>query len=79
MTRMVLDLCRDTGARLALIHEGGYSETYVPFCGHAVLEELSGSPAAAPDPIADIAARRQPGPAFDRFVEGVIAGMAEAL
>jgi acetoin utilization deacetylase AcuC-like enzyme len=79
MTRMVLDLCRDTGARLALIHEGGYSETYVPFCGHAVLEELSGSSVAAPDPIADIAARRQPGPAFDRFVEGLIAGMAEAL
>ena len=26
-----------------MAHEGGYSEVYVPFCGHAVLQEMSGS------------------------------------
>jgi len=25
-----------------LVHEGGYSEVYVPFCGHAIMEALSG-------------------------------------
>ncbi|KAF1781582.1 Histone deacetylase domain [Phytophthora cactorum] len=32
-------LCR---GRIVFAHEGGYSETYVPFCGAAVLEELLG-------------------------------------
>lgn len=25
-----------------MVHEGGYSEVYVPFCGHAIMEALSG-------------------------------------
>jgi acetoin utilization deacetylase AcuC-like enzyme len=79
MTRAVAGLAADLGARLAMVHEGGYSETYVPFCGHAVLEELSGADIAAPDPFADTFARRQPGPAFDAFVEGWIGDLAAAL
>jgi acetoin utilization deacetylase AcuC-like enzyme len=62
MTRMVMraadDLC---GGRLVLVHEGGYSEMHVPFCGHAVLEELTGSPIRAPDPLAAALEARQPG------------------
>jgi acetoin utilization deacetylase AcuC-like enzyme len=41
------DLC---GGRLAMSHEGGYSETYVAFCGHAVVEALSGIRTAVEDP-----------------------------
>lgn len=33
------ELC---GGRIVYAHEGGYSDLYVPFCGHAVIEELSG-------------------------------------
>jgi acetoin utilization deacetylase AcuC-like enzyme len=33
------ELC---GGRVVAIHEGGYSEAYVPFCGVAVLETLCG-------------------------------------
>jgi len=51
------DMC---GGKLVLVHEGGYSEVYVPFCGHAVLEELSDSKITAPDPLADVLAARQP-------------------
>lgn len=44
MTRQVMqaadELC---GGRLVMAHEGGYSEVHVPFCGHAVLQEMSGS------------------------------------
>jgi len=36
--------------RLVMIHEGGYSEGYVPLCGHAVIQTLAGSPIAVPDP-----------------------------
>lgn len=41
------DLC---GGRLMMTHEGGYSAAYVPYCGLAVLEELSGIKTAIDDP-----------------------------
>jgi len=51
------DLC---GGRLVLVHEGGYSEVYVPFCGHHVLQQLSGSAITAADPLGETFAIRQP-------------------
>jgi hypothetical protein len=30
------------GGRVVMSHEGGYSPVYVPFCGLAVLEAMSG-------------------------------------
>ncbi|MBA3909729.1 MAG: class II histone deacetylase [Rhodobacter sp.] len=65
--------------RLVLVHEGGYSEVYVPFCGHAVLEELSGAPVTAPDPLAETLAKRQPDARFDAFVTGWIEDAATTL
>lgn len=41
---------RLTGGRIVFSHEGGYSAEYVPFCGVAVLEELSGIPSGIDDP-----------------------------
>jgi acetoin utilization deacetylase AcuC-like enzyme len=80
MTRAMMTLAADIcGGRLILVHEGGYSETYVPFCGHAVLEEMSGSAHTAPDPMAATFAKRQPGPAFDAFLDSQIDGWARAL
>lgn len=70
------DLC---GGRLVMAHEGGYSEVYVPFCGHAVIATMAGSDTQAPDPFAATFAARQPGAAFGRFADGVIDAMAEAL
>jgi acetoin utilization deacetylase AcuC-like enzyme len=67
------------GGRLVLVHEGGYSEVHVPFCGHAVLQELSGSAVHAPDPLAETLRLRQPGPAFAAFLEGWIDDLARAL
>lgn len=51
------DLC---GSRLVLVHEGGYSEVYVPFCGHNVLQQMSGSQIIAADPLAETFNLRQP-------------------
>jgi acetoin utilization deacetylase AcuC-like enzyme len=61
LTRAAMEAAEDLcDGRLVLVHEGGYSEVYVPFCGHAVLEELSGSAIRAPDPMAETLAARQP-------------------
>ncbi|MEL6531981.1 MAG: class II histone deacetylase [Pseudomonadota bacterium] len=79
MTRAVMALSREVcGGRLLLVHEGGYSELHVPFCGHAVLEELSGSAITAQDPLAERIAAQQPGPRFEAFCAGLIDEMAEA-
>lgn len=48
------------GGRLVLVHEGGYSEAYVPFCGHAAIAQLAASRIIAPDPLAHVMATRQP-------------------
>jgi acetoin utilization deacetylase AcuC-like enzyme len=43
MTELLLEVAGELcDGRLLLIHEGGYSEAYVPFCGVAVLETLLG-------------------------------------
>ncbi|KAG2452933.1 hypothetical protein HYH02_002272 [Chlamydomonas schloesseri] len=38
------------GGRLVALHEGGYSELYVPFCGLAALQSLSGLSTHVADP-----------------------------
>ncbi|MCP5038321.1 MAG: class II histone deacetylase [Rhodobacteraceae bacterium] len=61
MTRLTRDLANDIcNGRLMMAHEGGYSEVYVPFCGHAVLEAMSDAKAHAPDPLAKTIQTRQP-------------------
>lgn len=51
--RMVDAAHRLCGGRLAMTHEGGYSEGYVPFCGLAVMETLSGIRTSVVDPMTD--------------------------
>ena len=55
MTLMLMEaadaLC---GGRLALSHEGGYSASYVPYCGLAVMEALSGIRTPVTDPFLDV-------------------------
>ncbi len=79
MTRQVMAVAdRLCGGRLVLVHEGGYSEVYVPFCGHAVLEELSGAPVSAPDPLGATLEKRQPDARFDAFAKAWIDEAARA-
>lgn len=80
MTRQVMSAAADLcDGRLVLVHEGGYSEFYVPFCGHAVLEELSGSAIRAPDPMAEVYGRRQPGPRLQALCSEMIDEMVRDL
>lgn len=76
MKQAAADLC---DGRLVLVHEGGYSEVYVPFCGHATIEALSGSAITAPDPFAETFRVRQPNARFDAFLREVVTDMAAEL
>ncbi len=51
MTRRMVDLAGELcSGRLVFCHEGGYSTTYVPFCGLAVMQELCGFETGVTDP-----------------------------
>ncbi|WLR51737.1 class II histone deacetylase [Bacillus tianshenii] len=53
MTRFMLGLAdKYTGGKLVACHEGGYSSAYVPFCSHAIVEEMSGVRTEVEDPFA---------------------------
>ncbi|MCM2561706.1 class II histone deacetylase [Lutimaribacter sp. EGI FJ00015] len=51
MTRRLMDVAdRHSGGRIVMTHEGGYSEGYVPYCGLAVMEAMSGQDSGLQDP-----------------------------
>jgi acetoin utilization deacetylase AcuC-like enzyme len=51
MTRLLMEVAdRLCAGRLVMSHEGGYSAMYAPYCGLAVLEELSGHRTDIDDP-----------------------------
>lgn len=52
--RMMALADRLCGGRLVAIHEGGYSADYTPFCGLAVIEEMSGVSSGCVDVFAQI-------------------------
>jgi acetoin utilization deacetylase AcuC-like enzyme len=67
------ELC---SGRLVLVHEGGYSEVYVPFCGHATISTLANSTIVAPDPFAETFAKRQPRGKFADFIRSWVDDLA---
>ena len=78
MTRLTMqaadELC---GGRLMLVHEGGYSEAHVPFCGHAVIATLAGSTTEAPDPLEVRLDFQQPNADFVAYQKAQIDKMAD--
>ena len=51
MTKFVMDLAAThCEGKLVILHEGGYSPEYVPFCTHGIIQTLSGSKIDAEDP-----------------------------
>jgi acetoin utilization deacetylase AcuC-like enzyme len=51
LTKLLMEVAEDVcGGRLVLSHEGGYSATNVPYCGLAVMEQLSAIRTAVDDP-----------------------------
>ncbi len=70
------DLC---GGKVVVVHEGGYSEAYVPFCGHALIEALAGCRTEVVDPNLEYAIKQQPGPEFMALQRKLLEDMAAAL
>lgn len=65
--------------KLAVVHEGGYSEAYVPFCGHALIEALSGRRTEVADPALALLAGAQPGSEFIQLQRQLLAAQARQL
>jgi len=62
--------------KLVMVHEGGYSEAYVPFCGLAVMEALSGIRTKVVDPLLESTKEQQPREAFNQFQRTAIDQLA---
>lgn len=68
MTALLVETAaRLCGGRLVLVHEGGYSEAYVPFCGLATIEALCGHRTAVEDLLLPELVAQQPGEDFLAF------------
>ena len=51
LTKKILSISDEVcSGRVMMTHEGGYSPVYVPYCGLAVLEEMSGITTGMQDP-----------------------------
>ena len=68
MARMVGEAAdRLCGGKLVVVHEGGYSEAYVPFCGQAVVEAIMGATSDVVDPALEMIVAQQPSAATLAF------------
>jgi acetoin utilization deacetylase AcuC-like enzyme len=77
MTQQVMALAdQHCQGRLVLVHEGGYSEAYVPFCGHAVVEALTGQTTSVEDPGLEPISMQQPNTRLAAFARGLIDELA---
>lgn len=65
--------------RVVVVHEGGYAEAVVPFCGHALVEALADEKMEVTDPFLDFAMAQQPFEHFRKFQRQVIDEMAARL
>jgi acetoin utilization deacetylase AcuC-like enzyme len=76
MTTRVSELADELcDGRLAVVHEGGYSEAYAPFCGMAVLEVLANSTSGVTDGELELIKALQPSEPILRFHQTMIQDM----
>jgi len=59
-TRVMALADRLCDGRVAVIQEGGYAESYVPFCVHAMVETLAGEAMGVVDPALELLQAQQP-------------------
>lgn len=73
---LATELC---GGKLLCVHEGGYSELMVPFCGLAIVEVLSGQKTDVIDPMCDIVTAQQPPADMIAFQRARLEAQAKAI
>ncbi|MBI4694655.1 MAG: class II histone deacetylase [Gammaproteobacteria bacterium] len=77
MTRDVMALADHyCDGRVVVVHEGGYAESYVPFCVHAVVETLAGKRTEVTDPALELFEAWQPNPRVRALQRQMIEEMA---
>ena len=80
MARQITDLAQELcGGRLLCVHEGGYSELMVPFCGLAIVETLSGEKTDVIDPMFEIVEAQQPPADMIAFQRARLEAQAKAV
>ena len=73
ITKMTKEVAEEVcQGKLVLVHEGGYAESYVPFCGLAVMEEISEIQTNVEDPAKDFIELQQPNREFNQFQKNKI-------
>ena len=78
LTREVIKLADEVcEGKVVYTHEGGYAESYVPFCGMAVMEELSGIKTEVEDPMLGYFIQQQPNARFNDMQNAEIDRWAE--
>jgi acetoin utilization deacetylase AcuC-like enzyme len=79
MTKGILTLADShCEGRAVFVQEGGYAESYVPFCALAVLEELAGVRTEVEDPFLELIQAQQPGPDATAAQIAAVRAMAQA-
>jgi acetoin utilization deacetylase AcuC-like enzyme len=79
MTQLLLEIAADLcQGRLVVAHEGGYAESYVPFCGLALIETLAGERTQVEDPILGLIISQQPSERFNTLQRQILDEMAES-
>lgn len=77
MTKAVIEVATAVcGGRVVMVHEGGYAEACVPFCGLAVIETLAGVHTPVDDPFLGLIQAQQPSERFNLFQRGLLDELA---
>ena len=65
--------------KLVIVHEGGYAESKVPFCGHAVIETMAGEDQGVVDPYIEMGEAWQPNKRVRELQRQILDGQAALL
>ncbi|KAA0112847.1 class II histone deacetylase [Mycolicibacterium sp. P9-22] len=80
MTRLIQEVADGLcGGRLVVVHEGGYAESAVPFCGLAIIETLSNFRTDVVDPFEETFVAQQPTPRVAGYQTAIVDDIAREL
>jgi acetoin utilization deacetylase AcuC-like enzyme len=80
MTALVMEVADEVcDGRVVAVHEGGYAESEVPFCGLAIVETLSGIRTEVVDPFEETFVAQQPSARTLSYQLAIVAELVEEL
>ncbi|GAA3645711.1 class II histone deacetylase [Nocardioides ginsengisoli] len=80
MTALVMEVADEVcDGRVVAVHEGGYAESEVPFCGLAIVETLSGIRTEVVDPFEETFIAQQPSARTLTYQLAIVAELVEEL